>query len=105
MSHRETDEPGPSHAAGPSHNALSQNRKGKGKYPAISKGPVKRKVKEHRLRVVGLTKMCYKMPVGAMRESKMKSVWIHENAVAEEVARRICETFNWNYDTSSIQYM
>lgn len=104
MSHQEVDEglvPGPSHTASAS---LPQKRKikGKGKYPA--KGPIKRKVKEYRLRVVGLKKMCSKTPVGAVKEAMTKNVWIHESAVAEEVARKIREAFNWS-DTTIVQYM
>jgi len=34
----------------------------------------------------------------------MKSIWVRENAQPEEVARKICEVFNWN-NTSGIQYM
>ena len=33
-----------------------------------------------------------------------KNVWIHESAVAEEVARKIREAFNWS-DTTIVQYM
>ena len=49
--------------------------------------------------MVGLTKMCSKMPADAIRESKMKSAWIRENAFAE--VARICETFSWKYNTST----
>ena len=49
--------------------------------------------------------MCSKAPVGTTRESLMKSVWVCENALAEEITRKICEAFNWNYDRSTIQYM
>ena len=106
MSHQKTtDEAGPSQTGISPSCTTSQSHKikNKGKYP--TKGPIKRKVKEYRLRVVGLTKMCSKTPVGAMRDSKMKNVWVRENSFAEEVARKICETFNWNYDTSTVQYM
>ena len=109
MSHQETNEgliAGASHIAGPSNIAtpdLSQPQKRKGKYPA--KGPIKRKVKEYRLRVVGLRKMCSKTPTVTVRESMMKFVWVRENALAEEVTKKICKVFNWNYDTTTIQYM
>ena len=113
MNHQETDKglnaglsnvdvAGPSNIASPNQSQKCK-MKGKGKYPA--KGPIKRKVKEYRLRVVGLRKMCSKAPVGTTRESLMKSVWVRENALAEEVTRKICEAFNWNYDRSTIQYM
>lgn len=48
--------------------------------------------------------MCSKTPVGAARDSMMKSVWVRESAVADEVARKIREAFNWS-DSSVIQYL
>lgn len=94
------DEPGPSKAI----TGTPQSQKsGKGKYPA--KGPIKRKIKEFRLRVVGLTKMSSKMPVGSLMQAMMKTVWMRENSFADEVTRKICETFSWDHDTSTIQYM
>lgn len=102
MSHHEdSDEAGPSRVSPGT--SQSHKIKGKGKYPA--KGLIKRKVKEYRLRVVGLTKMHSKTPVGTLRESMMKSVWIRENSFPDEVARKICEAFNWDYVTNTIQYM
>lgn len=85
--------------AGPSH---YQPKKRKGKYPL--KGPVKKKVKEHRLRVVGLRKFCNKTPTGAMRDSLTKNIWIRENANEEEVQGRIREAFNWG-DEYKVQFM
>ena len=82
--------PQPTDGAGPSG---CQASKRKGKYPM--KGPVKKKVKEHRFRVVGLKRMCTKTPTGAVRESLTKNIWIRENANEEEVQARIREAFNW----------
>ena len=67
---RKTTENPESVAPGPS----NSKRKGKGKFPM--KGPVKRKVKEYCLRVVGLTKVCTTTPTGSERESLMKDVWV-----------------------------
>ena len=69
-----------------------QPNKQKGKYPM--KGPVKKKVRDHRFRVVGLKKICTKTPTGALQEPLTKNVWIRENANEEEVKGRIQEAFN-----------
>ena len=91
--------PQPTDGAGPSG---CQPSKRKGKYPM--KGPVKKKVKEHRFRVVGLKRMCTKTPTGAVRESLTKNIWIRENANEEEVQARIREAFNWG-DEYKVQFM
>ena len=66
-----------------------QPNKQKGKYPM--KGPVKKKVREHRFRVVGLKKICTEAPTGALQESLTKNIWICENANEEEVKGRFWE--------------
>ena len=89
----------PTDDAGPSH---GQPNKRKGKYPM--KGPIKKKVKEHRLRVVGLKKFCAKTPTGVVRESLTKNIWIRENANEEEVQGKILEAFNWSNEYK-VQFM
>ena len=79
-----------------------QPNKRKGKYPM--KGPVKKKVREHRFRVVGLKRICTKTPTGALRESLTKNIWICENANEEEVQGRIREAFNWGNEYK-VQFM
>ena len=79
---------------GPSFRQPARKRKGKGKYPA--KGAIKRKVKEYRLKIIGLKEIASCTPIGAERESLLKNVWIRETASAEEVQRKICEEFHWS---------
>ena len=80
----------------------NSKRKGKGKYPM--KGPVKRKVKEYRLRVIRLSKECTTTPTGPERESLMKDVWVRECGQANELSKKICDAFCWE-ETTTVQYM
>ena len=91
--------PQPTDDAGPSH---GQPNKRKGKYPM--RGPIKKKIKEHRLRIVGLRKFCAKTPTGVLRESLTRNIWIRENANEEEVLGKIWEAFNWS-DEYRVQFM
>ena len=87
---------------GPSTSQKTRKRDGKGKYPL--RGPTKRKVKEHRLKIVGLKSASSHAPVGAERESIMKAAWVRETASAEEVAKKIKEALGWN-SLWDLQYM
>ena len=88
-----TDDPGSIH---------SQPNKRKGKYPM--KGPAKRKVKEHRLRVVGLVKFSDRTPTGFVRDSITRNIWIRENANQDEILGKIREAFNWS-DECSVKFL
>ena len=70
-----------------------RKRSRKGKIPA--KGPVKRKVKKFRLKVVGLPAGTSHTPVGFKCTNLTRSVWIRESASAEEVAGKIREALEW----------
>lgn len=91
------DEAGPSSSCDdfqPAPNMLQRKRTGKGKYPM--KGPIKRKVKEYRLKVVGMKHFPSCAPVGAERESQLKTVWVRESSSADELATKIREAFGWS---------
>ena len=66
---------------------------GKGKGSASK--PVKRKVKEHKFKVVALPKATCSIPPRCQREKYTKDVWVRVTALQEEVERKIQETFGW----------
>ena len=59
------------------------------------KAKKKCKVKEIKVKVVGMEYERSSTPVGSERESMMKSIWIRESANEDEVRWKICEAFNW----------
>ena len=68
------------------------------------KGPAKRKVKEHRLRVVGLVKFSERTPTGFVRDSITRNIWIQENTNQDEILGKIQEAFNWS-DECSVKFL
>ncbi len=71
-----------------------RKRSSKGKYPM--KGPVKRKVKEYSLKVVGFKYLPTSTPAGALKESMTKTIWAREGSNAEVMEDKIKEAFGWS---------
>ncbi len=56
----------------------------------------KKKVKEIRMKVVGLTMPRQNTPVGSERDKYTRSIWIRGSASASEIAVKIKESFCWS---------
>lgn len=80
--------------------------KGKGRgFPMSSKGKTtKRKIKEIRLKVVGLENYRNTTPIGSDRESMMKTIWIRETGSATDVEDKVRECFGWDH-SFNLQFM
>ena len=61
----------------------------------FKKAKKKCKVKEIKVKVVGMEYERSSTPVGSDRESMMRNVWIRESANEDEVRWKICEAFDW----------
>ena len=72
--------------------------------PKYQKLKKKCKVKEVKVKVVGMEYERSSTPVGAERESMMKSIWIRESANEDEVHWKICEAFDWD-PSEEIRFM
>lgn len=71
-----------------------RKRSSTGKQP--QKGSTKRKVKEIRLKVVGLSTPRNNTPTGTQRDQCTRTVWIRQTASADELTSKIKEVFNWS---------
>ena len=82
----------------------SQLQKGKGKGPMSGSRSGKRKVREVRLKVVGLREAVSRTPSGKEREKLTQDVWVRVDASEESVHKKIREAFAWD-QSSTIKYM
>ena len=62
--------------------------------------PPKKKVKEIRLKVVGLPWVHTSTPTGSHRQKHLKIMWVHESATATMIEERIRREFGWKADQS-----
>jgi len=82
----------------------SQLQKGKGKGPMSGSRSGKRKVREVRLKVVGLREAVSSTPSGKEREKLTQDVWVRVDASEESIYKKIREAFAWD-QSSTIKYM
>ena len=61
----------------------------------MEKGPVKKKVKQVVLPVVGLQEYCNRTPTGAARSKLTRDVWISTGSSENVVKSKIAEAFGW----------
>ncbi len=78
----------------PPHHKRKEKSKIGAKSGSKGKNPLKRKVKECRLRVVCVSQGCTRTP--ADRQRWMKEIWVRANADEGEVRERILQEFQWN---------
>lgn len=64
----------------------------------------KRKVREVRLKVVGLREAVSSTPSGKEREKLTQDVWVRVDASEESIYKKIREAFAWD-QSSTIKYM
>ena len=74
-----------------------------GKQPANLKKP-KKKLKEIRLQVVGMTHPPSSIPVGSERDQMQRVMWLPDNANEEQVKQKIKDEFGWD-DSCDVKYM
>ena len=75
----------------------------KGKYGPIGK-TAKRKIKEIRLKVVGLDEYRTNTPTGSERNAFTRTIWVRETGTADDVEAKIKANFGWRHDCA-IQFM
>ena len=68
------------------------------------KGPMKKKVKQMKLKIVGLPKMSKHTPTGTYRDQLTHYVWINLDASEEEAKEKIVDVLGWRY-SRNIQYL
>ena len=77
----------------------SIKRKGATAEILMEKGPVKKKVKQVVLPVVGLQEYCNRTPTGAARSKLTRDVWISTGSSEVVVKSKIAESFGWENTT------
>ena len=67
------------------------------------KGPMKKKVKQMRFKIVSLPRMLKRTPTGSKRNQLTHHVWINVDASEEEARKRIADELGWQ-NPKSIEY-
>ena len=83
---------------------MKRKRLPSGKQPANFKKPPKKKLKEIRLQVVGMTHPPSSIPVGSERDQMQRVMWLPDNANEEQVKQKIKDEFGWD-DSCDVKYM